>query len=101
MDIVCANPIAHQFCSVRSLRRSFASGWTEPSAFYGERLRDIVWGTVAFEKAPQNFYIGDWGWVEFVQVRVLPNFAPSKSAGDRSGAADEGHPPSIWSDCGR
>ena len=35
------------------------------SAFYGERVRDIVsgnegnGGTVAFEKAPQNFYEGD------------------------------------------
>ena len=32
-------------------------------------------GTVAFEKAPQNFYEGDWGWVEFVQVHVLPNMS--------------------------
>ena len=42
MDIVCASPIASQYGFVRSLRRSFASGWTEPSAFYGERVRDIV-----------------------------------------------------------
>ena len=44
MDIVCASPCASQYGSVRSLRRSFASGWTEPSAFYGERVRDIVLG---------------------------------------------------------
>ena len=42
MGGVCASPAAHQYGLVRSLRRSFASGWTEPSAFYGERVRDIV-----------------------------------------------------------
>ena len=42
MDIVCENPIASQCGSVQYMRRSFASGWTEPSAFYGERVRDIV-----------------------------------------------------------
>ena len=44
-------------------------------------------GTVAFEKAPQNFYEGD-GWVEFVQVRLLTNLVSSLASGDRSGAAD-------------
>ena len=29
MDFVCASPCAHQYCSVRSLRRSFASVLTE------------------------------------------------------------------------
>ena len=43
MDIVCASPIAHQYCSVQYMRRSFASGWTEPSALYGERLLDTVY----------------------------------------------------------
>ena len=28
------------------MRRSFASGWTEPSAFYGERVLDIVYYVV-------------------------------------------------------
>ena len=80
MDFVCASPIAHQFGFVRFLRRSFASGWTEPSALYGKRLRDFVLGerggrgeTVAFEKAPQNFYTGRGIWISFVQVRLLTN----------------------------
>ena len=46
MDIVCASPIAHQYCSVQYMRRSFASGWTEPSALYGERLLYIVYWVV-------------------------------------------------------
>ena len=45
MGGVCASPCAHQFGSVQYMRRSFASGWTEPSALYGERLRDRVLGT--------------------------------------------------------
>ena len=36
MDFVCTSPVASQWGLVRSLRRSFASGWTEPSALYGE-----------------------------------------------------------------
>ena len=29
--------------------------------------------TVAFEKAPQNFYTGRGIWISFVQVRLLTN----------------------------
>ena len=43
-------------------------------------------GTVAFEKAPQNFY-EKGGWISFVQVRLRTNIAPSLASGDRSGAA--------------
>ena len=46
-------------------------------------------------KKLRKTFMRGMGWVEFVQVRLRTNFAPSKSAGDRSGAADEGHPPSI------
>ena len=46
MGGVCSSPSAHQFGSVQYMRRSFASGWAEPSAFYGERLRDFVYYVV-------------------------------------------------------
>ena len=36
-----------------------------------------------------------------MQVHVRTNLVPSKSSGNRSGAAGQSHPPSIWSDCGR
>ena len=70
--------------------------------FFGKRGERGDWGTGerSLLKKLRKTFIWGMGWVEFVQVRLRTNFAPSKSAGDRSGAADEGHPPSTGRDCG-
>ena len=84
MDIVCASPIASQ-CerSVPYVDRSRAAAGA--SAFYGERLRDIVLGNGGDEgersllKKLRKTFMRGWIWVEFVQVRVLTNLVLSST----------------------
>ncbi len=64
MGGVCASPCAHQFGSVQYMRRSFASGWAGPSAFYGERLRDFVYYVVVEYR---------WGGVWLAKFRDPPS----------------------------
>ena len=43
----------------------------------GERGRRSLLRTNLFVPAPAKLLYGEWGWVEFVQVRVRPNVVPS------------------------
>ena len=46
----------------------------------GGGTRGETRGTVAFEKAPQNFYERD-GWISFVQFGLITNLVPSNAFG--------------------
>ena len=61
--------------AIRSLRRSFASGWTEPSAFYGERLRDRVSYTVVGYRTYYTILVGRerYGLVFLPFIRHIAN----------------------------
>ena len=78
---------------------------TGSSAFYGERVRDIVWGNGGREersllKKLRKTFIWGWGMGGVCASPFASQCERSVPYVDRSRAADEGHPPSTGSECG-